>query len=578
MKKIVSGILICVMILTCACVSAISSDDAIAYYDIVENLYSRGIGSASSFLIDFDDDGRDELLIFWGSDWEKLYPTDRGDYKYYNYEVYSGGQLIGSSKENMWFDFYISTKQGEGNRKYFVKRLHNEYNGDLTSFTVKNGEWVIQDEYSFVESGGEDGLVESTINGVKGTVGDYYEKASEYSYSIDLKNNTSNVKEQLVDSMDITVSGYTDIYSKLSSSEKKMIFDDFLYDAAFLGEYDSLKNFNSRDTSDEEIVFMLECLRMDTDFPIKENPFTVQEFDEITKRYFGRTIDYTKFEADHKPTSMDYGYANLYYDGMFYLCEPQRGSMEGVADKAKETHLYDLGGDKYYASYRMTVSDYEFDYVSDIIGSAVVTKNDDGTYKLDRIGGLMSKAELDAMVNPSDWAKAELAKAEQAGLVPELDGTPFMTENATRLQFAQLAVNLAEKVTGKKLTAASDTTFTDCKDTAVLKAYKAGIINGVSDDKFAPYDKLTREQLATMIWRTVDYIQSKAKEEKLTSGGTLSGYTDAAEVSDYAKDAVAALAKHEIMKGTSETELSPKGNCTVEQSVILVYRTYMKIK
>ena len=81
-----------------------------------------------------------------------------------------------------------------------------------------------------------------------------------------------------------------------------------------------------------------------------------------------------------------------------------------------------------------------------------------------------------------------------------------------------------------------------------------------------------------MIWRTVDYIQSKAKEEKLTSGGTLSGYTDAAEVSDYAKDAVAALAKHEIMKGTSETELSPKGNCTVEQSVILVYRTYMKIK
>ena len=184
MKKLVSFILVFAMVMSMVSAFAVSSDDAVAYYEIVESLTSRGIGGASSFLIDFDNDGKDELFIFWGSDWEKLYATDRGSYQYYNYEVYRGSQLIGNGKENMWYDFYICEKQGEGSRKFFVRRLQNEYNGDIVSYTVKNGQWVIQDKYSFVESGEENGLVESTINGVKSTVGDYYEKASEYTYKV----------------------------------------------------------------------------------------------------------------------------------------------------------------------------------------------------------------------------------------------------------------------------------------------------------------------------------------------------------------------------------------------------------
>lgn len=377
---------------------------------------------------------------------------------------------------------------------------------------------------------------------------------------------------------DTSVSGYTDVYSNLSSNERKALFDDFLYDIASLEIFDSLRNFDSRTATDKEIAFMLECLCMDTDFPAYEsgNPYSENEFTKITQRYFGRKLDYTKFEIDHEPTFEDYGYDSVYYKGKFYLCAPQRGSAVGLHYMGKETHLYELGGNKYYASFKMTGS--EFEDVSDTAHGAIVTKREDGTYKLDKIGGLMTKAELDAMVNPSDWAKAELEKADKEELIPELDGEPFMTESASRLQFAQLAVNLAEKVTGKKLTAASDTTFDDCDDEAVLKAYKAGIINGVSEKKFAPNDRLTREQLATMIWRTVDYIQSTTKKEKLTAGGTLSSYADASDVSDYAKEAVASLAENEIMKGTSETELSPKGSCTVEQSVILIYRTYNKIK
>ena len=80
-----------------------------------------------------------------------------------------------------------------------------------------------------------------------------------------------------------------------------------------------------------------------------------------------------------------------------------------------------------------------------------------------------------------------------------------------------------------------------------------------------------------MLWRAVDYIQTRTGENTLTAGGSLTGYIDAAQVSAYAREAVAALAHHSIMQGTGPTTLSPKNDCTVEQSVVLAYRTLEKL-
>lgn len=178
---------------------------------------------------------------------------------------------------------------------------------------------------------------------------------------------------------------------------------------------------------------------------------------------------------------------------------------------------------------------------------------------------------------PSNWAADEVRKAENAGLVPSLTGNPTYQGTITRLQFCQLAVQLAETALGETLPAAPANTFTDCSDLAVRKAYAAGIVNGMTETTFSPNGTLTREQLATMLWRAVNYIQTQSGEQALTGGGSLTGYTDAGSVSGYAKEAVSALNKNGIMKGTSNTALSPKGSCTVEQSVLLSYRTFLKL-
>ena len=189
----------------------------------------------------------------------------------------------------------------------------------------------------------------------------------------------------------------------------------------------------------------------------------------------------------------------------------------------------------------------------------------------------VEKELLAALDQPSSWAQAEISAAEDAGLIPALADDPGWQDKATRLHFAQLAVRLAETATGETLPAAPASTFTDCTDLAVRKAYAAGIVNGTTATTFSPQNKLTREQLATMLWRAVDYIQTRTGEDTLTAGGSLTGYTDAAQVSAYAREAVAALAHHSIMQGTGPTTLSPKNDCTVEQSVVLAYRTLEKL-
>jgi len=175
----------------------------------------------------------------------------------------------------------------------------------------------------------------------------------------------------------------------------------------------------------------------------------------------------------------------------------------------------------------------------------------------------------------SSWAKGEVDEAWRAGLVTE-HTSEYITKDISRFQFAELIVNMTEKVTGKKITPAAADTFTDCSETAVLKAYAAGIVNGKSEDIFDPDDNCTREQIAAMIHRAWKYIGEETGCTVPTDSRAFRNYTDKSKVSSYAVEAVGVLATCGVMKGVSDTQLSPKGSCTVEMCILLIYRLYQR--
>lgn len=185
----------------------------------------------------------------------------------------------------------------------------------------------------------------------------------------------------------------------------------------------------------------------------------------------------------------------------------------------------------------------------------------------------MDTVEMKVDFEASDWAIDELALAYEADLIPSLTGNPEFTDTLTRIQFAELIVNMVELL-DDEIVAASTDTFTDCSSEAVLKAYEAGIVNGTSDTTFEPSVKTNREEIATMIARSIDYIATQTGTNLAPNTGDLSAFTDASEVSSWAYESVSILAANGIMNGTSTTTLSPSEETTVEMGIVLVYRLF----
>lgn len=182
---------------------------------------------------------------------------------------------------------------------------------------------------------------------------------------------------------------------------------------------------------------------------------------------------------------------------------------------------------------------------------------------------------VEELIGPSEWAKSEIELAREAGIITEHTSINMRTDT-TRFQFAELIVNMVEKVLGREIDPAPLGTFVDSDELAIRKAYAAGIVNGVGDNKVAPDTTTNREQIGAMIARAVKYIEAETGKTYAPAAPSLAKFTDKDQVSSWAVDGLGLLAANGIMGGVSATEVGPKVPCTIEQSILLVYRFYVK--
>lgn len=190
-----------------------------------------------------------------------------------------------------------------------------------------------------------------------------------------------------------------------------------------------------------------------------------------------------------------------------------------------------------------------------------------------------------AYTGASDWAAAELKKAEEYSLIPPSLENADVSKPITRSEFASLSVKLYEALGKTELKAAEVNPFSDTADAEVLKAYAAGITTGTSDTTFEPDALLSREQAATMLARTY----SKSMDKEVKPSGTAEKFADDGFISDWAKDSVYFMAENAIINGIGEGKFAPRNvtkeqedalyaNSTREQAVAISVRMYEKFK
>ena len=94
-------------------------------------------------------------------------------------------------------------------------------------------------------------------------------------------------------------------------------------------------------------------------------------------------------------------------------------------------------------------------------------------------------------------------------------------------------------------------------------AGREGVIKGVTAHTFLPLAVVSRQQLATMLWR---YAGSPE------SAGDLSGFYDRGAVASWAKDAMAWAVEQGLVTGVTTHTLLPIGTATRGQLATILMR------
>ena len=102
---------------------------------------------------------------------------------------------------------------------------------------------------------------------------------------------------------------------------------------------------------------------------------------------------------------------------------------------------------------------------------------------------------------------------------------------------------------------------------AITWAAENDVVNGVGDGRFDPEGKITREQMATILFRYVGSLGADTSKR-----AELSGYPDGGKTADWASDALQWAVAEGIING-SEGKLLPQDSATRAQVATILYRS-----
>ena len=188
---------------------------------------------------------------------------------------------------------------------------------------------------------------------------------------------------------------------------------------------------------------------------------------------------------------------------------------------------------------------------------------------IEEIEAIMADLEIAVSlrdVKATDWYFESVLYTIRNGLMKGM-GEGFFAPNAN-LTRAEL-VTVLYRMAGSPSVEGLEHPFADvAKDQwyadAITWAFNVKVVKGISNTAFAPNAYITREQIATILFRFTD---AEAMEEN-----SLEGFADAAKVSDYAVDAMNWAAYNGLINGMNATTLAPRSNATRAQVATILMR------
>lgn len=173
-------------------------------------------------------------------------------------------------------------------------------------------------------------------------------------------------------------------------------------------------------------------------------------------------------------------------------------------------------------------------------------------------------------IDLSRWYHDGIQYCLENNIMQGLTDTSFgVNSPATRGQF----ITMIWRIAGAPRVTGVDLKFKDIKTTAFYMdalrwAIKNNIITGITEDTFGPYVEVTREQIATMLYR---YANLKGEKYEGNVNSILP-YVDVNKIGKFSNEAVHWAVEEGLLKGKTATELDPKGIATRAEAAGLTQR------
>lgn len=266
-------------------------------------------------------------------------------------------------------------------------------------------------------------------------------------------------------------------------------------------------------------------------------------------------VDYIKFDTiDTKKARLLDGYKGIVkIDSAKDVTDSTKYFLSGSSDNVED--LYLLPRTDFYGTIKIDYTAY----------SSRNKSLGEGTLTFEVVKKTSSSNFTDVTnANVGSWAADAIDFMAENELVGGVGNKKFNpTGTMTRGDFVLILYRMA----GEPSVAGVNNPFNDVKTgdyfyNAVMWAYKNSVVGGMGAGKFAPKNNISREQIASILYRYSGATKAT---------GSLNAFTDASKVSGYAVDPMKWAVGAGIIGG-SNNKLDPQGNATRAQVVVMLHR------
>ncbi|MBQ7475289.1 MAG: S-layer homology domain-containing protein [Clostridia bacterium] len=166
------------------------------------------------------------------------------------------------------------------------------------------------------------------------------------------------------------------------------------------------------------------------------------------------------------------------------------------------------------------------------------------------------------------WSAASIKYAVDKGYMKGVGGDKFDPEGSlTRAMVATVLWRREGEPAPAAPSGFTDVPSNEWYTDAVAWAKETGVVKGITDKTFEPDGLITREQLATMLFRF-----SSTAPVAVPERADLAPFSDDEKVSEWANEPLGWAVEAGLIKGTDGNRLAPDGNATREQFAAIIER------